>query len=295
MAELENLDLKSRYYIKDLIVLVKNEIGFDKTLSIILFGSLASKQNDNTGISDCDVLIIIRDDVPKKKLKNLEKFFCSLEIKHDFREYNNSFSKKIMDVVQRSTGMFVSHFVSIRSNWENALFHKIFNVNKVFSTLFAPTKIVLSSVIDNSLIIYGDDLRPIIKEMLNIPCTDMIKSIIMNLIITIFSIIITPLKNLNSPKYLLESIKWSLRASNYYLFKDSVSLYQIVNRFLMLEKPQSRNKAKKYYSKFLELRKNPRREIKFIFQTFFRILKIHRKAIFYKKSIILRDKASSID
>ncbi|MBN1802315.1 MAG: nucleotidyltransferase domain-containing protein [Candidatus Lokiarchaeota archaeon] len=256
----------------------------DKILSIILFGSQASNQIENTNISDCDILVIFKDGTSQKKIKNIEKYFVSLEIKHQFREHTDSFFKKVLDVIQRSTGMFVSHFVTKKRDWENTTFYRIFSVNRLFSTLFAPTKIVLSSVIDNSIILYGLDLRQEVKKKLEIPSTDMIKSIIMNSIISIFSILISPFKKLKSIKYNLEAIKWSLKASNYYLFQDSPSLKTITKRFERLNHQHRRKKSKIgiFFLKFLLLRKFPTTDFKFYFQTPLNILRIHINGILYK-------------
>ena len=55
-------------------------------------------------------------------------------------------------------------------------------------------------------------------------------------LISLVSIIIAPIKTFNSIKYNLEAVKWALRASNYYSFKDSMPLEVIVRRFVSLEK-----------------------------------------------------------
>jgi len=293
-SNLKYLNIQSKNYINDIIILIKNEIGLDKILSILLFGSQISGKQENTTISDCDLLIIFKNVVPNKKLRKVEKYFIMLEIKHGFREYNTSIFSRVLGVIQQTTGMFISHFLTKKHYWEDGIFHKIFQVNEVFAKLFAPTKIVLSSVIDNSEILHGYDLRPLVKKKGKIPPTDMIKSMMMNIIIAIFSIVITPFKNLKSIKYELEAVKWSLRASNYYSFKDTASLKTIIRRFLSFEKPLFRKRAERFYNKFLELRKNPRMDLRFIFRVPFRILKIHIKG-FLNKNIRRNELCHLID
>ncbi|MFX1383722.1 MAG: nucleotidyltransferase domain-containing protein [Promethearchaeota archaeon] len=282
-SKLNHLPKRSLNYIEDIITLIKKEIGLDKIISIILFGSQTAARKENTKISDCDILIIFKDEVSNQKIRNVEKYFVSLEIKHNFREYNKTIPKRILGVVQQTTGMFISHFLTKKNYWENAIFHKIFRVNEVFAALFAPSKIVLCSVIDNSTLIYGIDLRESVKNNIKIPFYDMIKSIIMNMMIAIFSIVITPFKNLNSIKYELEAIKWALRASNYYSFQDAASLKTIINRFKIIEKLKLKKIADIFYKRFLELRHDPIRDIKFILKVPFRILKIHIIGILLKK------------
>lgn len=281
-SKLNNINQRSQDYINDVITLIKNEMGIEKILSIILFGSQASNHHEDTGISDCDLLIIFDDSVSNRNIRNVEKYFMSLEIKHQFRDFNYTFAKKVLGVVQQTTGMFISHFMTQKKYWKKAEFHKIFRVNEVFTLLFAPSKIVLSSVIDNSTLLYGEDSREDVKQTIKIPFYDMIKSVLMNLIIAIFSIVITPFSSLNSIKYELEAVKWALRASNYYSYEDSESLEKIIKRFMLFERPRFKKRAQKFYSEFLQLRKSPERNLSFILRVPFRVLKIHVKGLLFK-------------
>jgi predicted nucleotidyltransferase len=281
-SKLNHVNQCSRNYISDVITLIKNEIGIEKITSIILFGSQNSNNHENTFNSDCDLLIVFDNSVSNRNIRNVEKYFMSLEVKHHFREFNYTIAKKVLEVVQQTTGMFISHFMTQKRYWQKANFQKIFRVNEVFTFLFAPSKIVLCSVIDNSTLLYGEDSREEIKNKINIPFHDMIKSIIMNLMISIFSIVISPFSSLNSIKYDLESVKWALRASNYYSYEDSESLKSIITRFLLFEKPWFKKRAEKFYSKFLQLRINPKLDMSFMLRVPFRILKIHLKGLLLK-------------
>jgi len=285
-SQLENLSTQSRNYINDIVVLINKEIGINKILSIILFGSQRAASKEFTEVSDCDLLIIFKDRVSNRHIREIEKYFIALEIKHNFREFNFKLVNKLLSVVQQTTGMFISHFLTKRKYWEDAKFHKIFNVNKFFSKLFAPRKIVLCSVIDNSNILYGKDLRDITLKRVSIPPFDMIKSTAMNLMISLFSIIIIPFKKLKPMKYQLEAVKWALRASNYYSFEDSEPLEKLVKRFMLLEKMTiNKRHARMFYKRFLDLRKEPRMDIGFMLRCPLRILKIHVKGILFKKML----------
>ena len=281
-SKLNHVNQRSQNYINDVITLIRNEMGLEKIVSIILFGSQVSNKHENTVVSDCDLLIIFDNSVSNRSIRNVEKYFMSLEIKHQFREFNYTFAKKVLGVVQQTTGMFISHFMTQKKYWQKANFQKIFRVNEVFTLLFAPSKIVLSSVIDNSTLLYGEDSREEVKNEIKIPFRDMIKSILMNLIISVFSVVITPFSSLNSIKYELEAVKWALRASNYYSYEDSESLEKIIKRFMSFERPRFKKRAEKFYSKFLQLRKNPERDLSFILRVPFRILKIHVKGLLFK-------------
>ncbi len=281
--KLKGINEQSRNYIKDVIELINREIGVNKILSLVLFGSQRAQSNERTTVSDCDLLLIFKDRVSNRHIKEMEKYFISLEIKHNFREVNSGLVNHILEVIQQTTGIFVSHFLTKKRYWDQVIFHKIFRVNKVFSTIFAPRNIVLANVISNSTILYGDDLRNKIKPKIRITIFEIFRSTVMNLMISFFSILLTLFKNVNSIKYQLEAIKWTLKASNYYCFRDSENLNKIVNRFISLERPKSKGRAKKFFSDFLYLRKSPQSNFNFMIRAPFRILKIHIKAILFKK------------
>jgi len=278
-SKTECMNTQSKNYINDAVAIIKREIGIDGIVSIILFGSqlfLNENQNESTKISDCDLLIIFKDGVSNNLIRKVDRYFVALEYKHNFRKENTNIVNKIASFINQTTGMFVSHFLTKRKHWEKGIFHKIFNVNKIISNLLAPKKIVLCSVVINSDILYGLDLREGFKKRIEISPLDMIKSICMNLIISLFAIPISLLKSLDSVKYQLEAVKWTLKASNYYSFKDSKPIHAIIKRFISLERSErNKRKAEKFYRKFLNLRKNPNVDLRFTLQSPFRIIKIH--------------------
>lgn len=282
-SKTEGMNTQAKNYINDAVAIIKKEIGIEGIVSIILFGSQLSineNRNDSTKISDCDLLVIFKDSVSNNLIRKIEKFFVALEHKHNFRDKSTSLVNKMAYVINKTTGMFVSHFLTKKKHWENISFHKIFKVNKIISNVLAPKNIVLCSVVTNSEILYGLDLRENVKERIKISPLDMIKSMCMNLIISLFAIPLSLLKSFNSAKYQLEAVKWTLNASNYYAFKDSKSINATIKKFISLEKSEgNKRKAEKYYRKFLNLRKNPYVDLGFTLQSPFRIIKIHLMGI----------------
>ncbi|MFW9874761.1 MAG: hypothetical protein ACFFG0_16760 [Candidatus Thorarchaeota archaeon] len=276
--------MQSRNYIKDIMTLVNKEIGINKIVSILLFGSQRAK-SETAAVSDCDLLIIFKNRVSNHHIKEIEKYFIALEIKHNFRGLNKKLSRRILGVINQTTGIFVSHFLTKIKDWENANFHKIFRVNRVFSAVFAPRNIVLGNVLTNSTTLFGNNLKEKISPKIQITFVEMIKSTIMNLMISFFSILISLRKKLDPTKYQLEAIKWALRASNFYCYRDSESLNKIAERFISFEKHRSQKKAKKFFTNFLNLRKTPCNDMNFMIRCPLRIIKIHLKAIIYKKLI----------
>ena len=294
-SKLDGINEQSRNYIKDIITLVNKEIGVNKILSILLFGSQRANSNEEvTAVSDCDLLVIFKDRVSNHHIKEIEKYFISLEIKHNFREFSDHLSKKILGVINQTTGIFRSHFLTKKRYWDEIIFHKIFRVNKVFSAVFAPRKIVLGNILLNSYILYGDDLREDIRPKIQITMQEMFRSTVMNLMISLFSIAISFLKNLNPTKYQLEAIKWSLKASNYYCFRDSENLNRITQRFISFERKRLQSKASRFFSEFLRLRNSPRNNMAFMIRCPLRIIKIHTKAILYKKLIKRKQRLSMV-
>ena len=254
---LKDINEQSRNYIKDIMRLINKEVGINKISSIILFGSQRASSNEATAVSDCDLLIIFKDRVSNHHIKEIEKYFIALEIKHNFREYSTKLSKKVLGVISQTTGIFVSHFLTKTKYWQDANFYKIFRVNRVFSALFAPRNIVLGNVLTNSNTLYGKELRDKIRPRIQIRFIEMIKSTVMNLMISLFSIVISLFRKLQPAKYQLEAIKWALKASNFYCFRDSETLKEITERFIAFEKPRFQKRARHFFTDFQNLRKAP--------------------------------------
>ncbi len=279
----DNLDKKSKNYLKDAIKLLDIQCGIENIIYIILFGSQSS--GIPSKISDCDLLIILNNSLSKNEICLLKKNFLALELKHEFREQPKGFINRISVGFQKATGMFVSHFITDLKTWTEKKFYKIFDVNKFFSYLLAPRDIILHSVIKSSIILYkANSLEILNKDSYFIPkIIEMVKSIIMNYLLTIGSLLFIPF-NPVSIKYLLESIKWSLRSSNCYIFGDSESLKKISFRFIAFEKNiKKRRKTSQYFNTFIMLRDNPCYDFRFIFKSLYRVLKIHIQGIMFRK------------
>jgi predicted nucleotidyltransferase len=283
-SNLEGINTQSKNYIKDIVDLINREIGINKIVSILLFGS-QRKDQEKTPISDCDLLFIFKNRVSNQHIRDIEKYFIALEIKHDFRDPRSDILHYILGVLQNTTGMFMSHFLTKERFWKELIFYKIFRVNRVFSAIFAPKNIVLGNVIQNSTVLYGVDLRGFIKPKIHTSINEMFKSMVMNLFISFFALMIGPPRALNGMRYQLEAIKWSLKASNFYCFGDTAPILQVIDRFVSLEKTKNQEKARKFYEKFLALRETPLNDFRFMARCPVRILKIHAKAINYRKII----------
>jgi hypothetical protein len=214
-------------------------------------------------------------------MKQCEKSIIALEIKHKFRDQDGSLPKKALIAVQQSTGMFISHFLTKERYFQENNFSKIFGVNRVFSILFAPRHIVLNNVIESNKSLYGTPIDQITNK-LDVPVADILKSLVMNLMISFFSLLISPFRSLKAIKYQLEAVKWSLRASNYYAFEEASTLDEIITRFCLNSQKNHSNKCKQFYNRFLDLRSHPSDDLWFTLRSPVHILKIHRIAIMLK-------------
>ena len=279
---IEDLNKKSQDYIINVFKIIRKKIGLKRLTNLTLFGSQVPQRKDNKSISDCDLLIIVSNHVSKSIMRECEKYISALEIKHKFREANDNLPKKVLFAIQKSTGMFVSHFLTYESHFRKLLFHKMFEVNRVFSLLFAPRKIVTNNVIDSNKTLYGVPINRLIERP-KIPTWEILKSLVMNLMISFFSLLISPFRSLNAIKYQLEAVKWSLRTFNYYVYEDTVILDKIIKRYLAHGNNRKFKQENRFFNTFLNLRNCISDDMWFMMRSPIHILKIHRNATLFRK------------
>ena len=262
-------------YLRDVERLIASKIGAENVVSIILFGSYA--RQDFTDNSDVDLLIILSDEFYKRKsrayFKRLEELSLAIELKHDLKIKRTGVITAILNVVEKTTGMFVSHFICRKSDWEKQIFFKIFGVNSFLSTLIAPGDIVLKNMSQSHLFLYGKEQLPRIKK---IKLTQIIKSLIMTELIAVGSIFIFPLWR-NVVKYSLEAFKWSVRNSFLYLSDRHASMGRIREFFTKTAV------SERYFDEFLSLRNQFKRKFWFTARCPIQIFKIYVAAIKYRK------------
>lgn len=278
IKKINEIDPCVRPYLFEIDNIIKKYIGFDNVYSIILFGSYA--RGEHSPNSDCDVLIILKDDFYKQKSKNyfnnLEKIFLHLEKKHSLKNEKSGLIFRVLYVVEKSTGMFISHFICKESAWKNQEFHKIFNVNRFLASFLAPGDIVLKNLGNSYKILFGD--VPHTKSKNEISMFQLLKSLIMNELIAIGAIIIYPIFK-NSIQYSMELFKWSIRNSYVYLFNKSFSLNKALRFF------RRRGLSSKAISFFMQLRQKYSNNTQFLLSSPYNCLKIHGIALMYRKTI----------
>ncbi len=266
MTYLDKLSLpqKAHNYLHDVIHLLENLLH-ERLLSIIIFGSLV--KGYFTEVSDADILIIVSDDCSNKEIKHLHQIIMSYEVKYKYLIPPKGFISQILYCIDKSTGMFISHFVTRKKDFLQGDFAKTFQVNKLLAKVLAPNEIVYGSVLCRARVLYGQDL---IKEAKapNVTITQLLKSILMNMVTSLFTLFIYPLTR-RATLYEMESAKWSYLAAYYYVYHDSPPLPVLIKFFL------DRNICTAYIKKWITLRKTYHKDPKFGLFTPWNILKIH--------------------
>ncbi len=230
-----------------------------------MFGSLV--KGYSTKVSDADILIIISDDCTKKEINYLHRLIMAYEIKSNYLVPPRGLVSRILYSVDKSTGMFISHFIARKKDFLKGNFAQTFQVNKLIAKVLAPNEIVFGSVLCRAKVVYGQD---IIKEanFPNVSMMQLFKSILMNMITSLSVLFIFPLTK-RATLYEMETAKWSLLAAYYYVKHDSPPLPTLLKFFL------DHNISSKYVKRWIFLRNNYRPDHKFGFTTPLNILKIH--------------------
>ena len=267
-------------YLTDVGSLVSKYIGFQNVYSILIFGSYANREY--TKNSDCDFMIILKDSyyqsMLRKDFRLLDSVFLSMEIKNNLKFKRGNIIDGILTVVEKSTGMFTSHFICSKESWENQSFFKIFKVNPLLSIFLAPSSIVLSNMTQLIKILYGKQPKIIKKKKIN--SFQLIKSLIMTECIALGAIAIYPIWN-DSIKYSLESLKWAYKNSHQCLLNKYSPLKSIV---LLFSNKRIKNAINQQdYKRFMQLRISFMKDIRFAIKTPLLILKIHLIALIYMK------------
>ncbi len=259
-----HLPKKATNYLHDVTKLLENYLH-DRLISIIIFGSLV--KGYATEVSDADILIVLSDDCSKKEIHHLHQLINAYEVRYHYLVPPKGVVSRVLYSIDKSTGMFISHFISRKKDFLKGNFAKTFQVNKLMAMVLAPNQIVYGSVLCRSKILYGAD---IIKEakIPNVPMTQLLKSILMNAVTSLFTLFIYPLTK-RATLYEMETAKWSFLASYYYLKHDSPALPILLKFFL------DRNIASNYLKEWIQLRNSYHPNYKFGLLTPWNILKIH--------------------
>jgi len=276
--QISHLPTKIQDYIREIVGTTEALLGRDSISAVLLFGSAVYSLNQFDKISDVDLMIIVKNSISNHKIKEIRPILTGIVIKHRYRNYSRNWHARMLHIVEKSTGMFCSFFVSTEKNWKDSKFTKIFSTNPILTNLLAPNKIVLDSMRAGTTILYNGnteiiDIKPNQKSY---PITQILKSLLLNLMMSVGTLFIL-FFNKNYVKYMLESIKWSIRSCDFYLNREINPLSEILRNYTKLGIEEG------FLQKFLELRKNPEQDLIFCLKVPYNIIKIHLITLKFKK------------
>ena len=269
-----NIPEKADKYLNSIVPFLHKELG-ENLRSIIIFGSIV--KGYVTKESDADILIVVSDRISKKKVKWLNRVLTTYEIQYGYSKSRSGLIQKILNCVDKSTGMFISHFICKEKDFKRGRFSKIFSVNKVIAEILAPNDIVYGSVLGRAHTLYGEELTKNIK-LPNVSVFQLLKSAVMNGLTAIGGLITSLFDKNRATLYEMESFKWSLLASYYYVHHDCPNINKIVKYFKKLKI------SIKALTTWISLRANYMPAAKFNMFTPINVLRIHLAVIGRQKS-----------
>ncbi|MCD6492068.1 MAG: nucleotidyltransferase domain-containing protein [Candidatus Korarchaeota archaeon] len=196
-------------YLEQAINIVKKYFR-DDVLSVILFGTLRTKETTKT--SDIDLIFVFKDNVPETQLKKLDAILTRLEMKYGLTPVPKSILNKLSWAINRITGMYKSHFICRYQDITNRKFCKIFNLSPIITKIFAPQRMVLNNFIKTAKVIYGKNIllqEQRIDHDYDSYYLDLVKSYMMNLLLWFGATFMNIFDRLFY-KYIIEAIKWSI-------------------------------------------------------------------------------------
>ena len=197
-------DKRANNFLKELLQAIPK---FTKKITaIILFGSHA--RNEATIFSDIDILIVLKTR-DKKLLSRLTGYMRFLELQFNYSSEPSTKLDLFLQYLNIATGMFRSWFICSQNDLLTGNFSKITGTNKIIGKIFVPAKLILDNIKKEGKVIYGNfDFQTLIPEV-KIKNQQCLRSFILNEILAICALCITPFSKL-SFLYSLEAIKWSL-------------------------------------------------------------------------------------
>jgi len=276
--KIEKLDIgflpeRVKIYVKWVHAVLSKELK-DKYISLIIFGSSLDDTRSIDAVADADLICICADTITEKERVKVKEIVHGLEVMNAFSYNPKGIVQKVAWFMENTTGMFVSFFLSRKTDFLNADFNTIFDVSALAKVL-APNNLVFGSVLSASKTIWGEDLLPQIKKP---PATirQLLKSLFMDVLISILAnLIVYYFDAEKANKYLMECTKWSMLSSYYAIKQERPPLPKMARYF---------NRCKPSYSKYQfaflkSLRNKLRGDPRFGIKTVFNVIKIHMIAI----------------
>ncbi len=272
----QSLPKAPKNYIKEIVGTIEAILGKGSIEDVVLFGSLS--YDEVSDFSDVDLLVVVKESTKYSQIRNMEGILKSIEIKYGYAKFPNSIITKILRVVEKTTGMFCSHFVCTRQVWEQQNFARIFNTFRPFTWILAPEKVVLDSMKSgaSSILQNGNGVDLSLKER---PYTRLqaVKSMLMNIALFCGGLAMLPFGEKNMV-YIMESFKWSLRTAYFIFFKKTGKLEKAIKiaKKIGLSPTMLR--------RFVAFRKNLSLDLMFVLKVPLHIIHLHLLVLKYFRS-----------
>ena len=175
--------------------------------SILFFGSTVT--GDISKSSDIDFIIILSNCTSDSYRSKMEQLVTTLA--NEYLETETAPTNKFEELIQQSTGMFRSGFISKEKNVINGDFHRIFNASPL-AYYFAPWRTVMAGVFQETVPVYRDSVSPKWDEIgdpLSHSIEEICRSFVMALSLSILQIIYS-VSIKTDGIYAQESYKWTI-------------------------------------------------------------------------------------
>lgn len=233
-----------------------------RVVSIILFGS-SLRRDYEEATSDIDAIFVVDDSSTESAINDFRLYLASMKRS----VLGQGPISLILNLVSRQTGMFISGFVCRQCSLLNLDFPQIFGISSKFSQLLAPSKLVLCSVLSNAKTVMGEDLLATISPP-TIDFSQLARSLLMNLLLALSSLLIVLFSH-HAVRFSLESLKWAIHSSHFFVFNKINALNEEVRNLGFAEK------YPRIIERLLRLRRHPTPDPYFSLIVIWYVLRFH--------------------
>lgn len=230
-----------------------------EVISIILFGSLAKGNSDNS--SDIDIFVVVNDKSNEEEIDKLKKFMYSYEEEIGIRIKPSSIKSKALMVFDRIGAQYKSMFVCRQNDFENSRPGPIFKTESKFDGIILDNPLLrndigFKNIMLSSKVLYGKDIIPKSTNLTPIEKKQFAQNRITYSLLNFYALIIYPLSK-NATKYSLSATKWAMHSCYFIETKDPGNLAKEIAYFKKRYSSETLNS-------FGELRNNYKPSIKYI-------------------------------
>lgn len=205
MKETIDLPIKIRDYI-DEVIQIADESSPD-IVSVSIFGSVA-KGSFSQSVSDVDLIVALRDEVPQKMKQIISLDLAALELKHGLRKHPNSKLETVYSKFDRMVGQFKSQFVCYKRDLLSGNTAAVFDINPLAESFILSTQIGFANIVTSAKTIWGEDFLHHI-HLPTLTKGHLAKNCLSFLLLNACALLGYPILP-NATKYSMSVLKWML-------------------------------------------------------------------------------------